>query len=315
MTASCWLQLYVKNKHMIRSLDQMVEKVISLKKRHRIAVAWAQDTNTIGAILKSVQEGFIEALLIGNRKEIMKICDARSIDHNLFPIIDSETDSKAANEAVRLAKSGEADIVMKGVVGTDKFLKAVMDKENGIMLPNAVLSYVCALQIPAYKKLLFLTDPAVIPFPDLDQKIAMVRYAVKMARQFGVDRPKVALIGASEKMSRHFESSVHYAIMCKMAERGELENCILDGPLDLFLACDAASAQIKGVKTPINGEADILLFPSLEASNPFYKGLMLFAGGELGGLIQGTTKPVVLMSRSESEKSKYYCIALSCLMA
>lgn len=299
---------------MIKSLDQMVKKVLSHKKRHRIAVAWAQDTNTIGAIRKAVQDGFAEALMIGNRKEIIKICEARLFDHNMFTIIDSDTESKASLEAVKLAKSGGADIVMKGLVGTDKFLKAIMDKENGIMLPNAVLSYVCALQIPAYHKLLFLTDPAVIPFPDLDQKIAMARYAVEMAMRFGIEKPKVALIGASEKMNRHFENSVHYAIMCKMAERGQIKNCIMDGPLDLFLACDKTSARIKGVDTPVNGDADVLLFPTLEACNPFYKGLMLFANGELGGLIQGTTKPVIVMSRSESEKSKYYCIALACLM-
>jgi len=292
----------------------MVKKVLSHKKRHRIAVAWAQDTNTIGAIRKAVQDGFAEALMIGNRKEIIKICEARLFDHNMFTIIDSDTESKASLEAVKLAKSGGADIVMKGLVGTDKFLKAIMDKENGIMLPNAVLSYVCALQIPAYHKLLFLTDPAVIPFPDLDQKIAMARYAVEMAMRFGIEKPKVALIGASEKMNRHFENSVHYAIMCKMAERGQIKNCIMDGPLDLFLACDKTSARIKGVDTPVNGDADVLLFPTLEACNPFYKGLMLFANGELGGLIHGTTKPVIVMSRSESEKSKYYCIALACLM-
>jgi phosphate butyryltransferase len=222
---------------------------------------------------------------------------------------------KASVEAVRMARSGEADIVMKGLVGSDTFLRAVMDKENGLMLPDAVLSYVGAIQIPAYHKLLFITDPAVIPFPDLDQKIAMVKYAVEMTARFGIEKPKIALIGASEKMSRHFPNNVDYAIMCKMAERGQIKNCTLDGPIDLFLACDSKSAGIKGVETPINGDADVLLFPSLESSNPFYKGLMLFASGELGGLIRGTSKPVVLMSRSESEKSKFFCIALSCLMA
>ena len=221
----------------------------------------------------------------------------------------------ASSEAVRLAKSGEADIVMKGLVGTDKFLKAVMDKEKGLMLPNAVLSYVCALEIPAYNKLLFITDPAVIPFPDLDQKVAMARYAIEMAQKFGIEKPRIALIGASEKMSRHFESSVDYSVMCKMADRNQIKDCIMDGPLDIFLACDKKSVGIKGIETPVNGEADILLFPSLESSNPFYKGLMLFANGELAGLIRGTQKPVIVMSRSESEISKYFCIALSCLMA
>lgn len=293
----------------------MVEKVRSLDKRHRIAVAWAQDSNTVGAIARAVDDGFADAIMLGKEKEILRVCKSLSIDPGKFKITETPDEKRASEEAVLLARKGEADIVMKGLVGTDKFLKAVMDKENGIMLPGAVLSYVCAIEIPAYHKLLFITDPAVIPFPDLDQKVAMAEYAIEMAARFGVEKPKTALIGASEKMSRHFENSVHYAIMCKMAERGQIKNCIMDGPLDIFLACDKESVSVKGVDTPINGDADILLFPTLESCNPFYKGLMLFAKGELAGLIRGTSCPVVVMSRSESERSKYYCIALSCLMA
>jgi phosphate butyryltransferase len=300
---------------MIRTLDQMEEKVLTLNKKHRIAVAWAQDANTIGAINKAVKKGFVEAILIGKSSEIRKTCKAEGIDEKIFILLESENESKASSEAVRLVKNGEADIVMKGLVGTDLFLRAVMDKENGLMLPNAVLSYVGAMEIPAYHKLLFITDPAVIPFPDLDQKVAMAGYAIEMARRFGVQKPKIALIGASEKMSRHFENSFDYSIMCKMADRDQIKNCVMDGPLDIFLACDKKSIEIKGVETPVNGEADILLFPSLESCNPFYKGLMLFANGEMAGLIRGTEKPVIVMSRSESEKSKYFCIALSCLMA
>jgi phosphate butyryltransferase len=300
---------------MIRSLEQIEEKVLAIGKKYCIAVAWAQDINTIGAIYKAVLKGFVEAILIGKSTEIIKICQTESFNEGLFTIIDSENENKASQEAVRLAKTGKADIVMKGLVGTDKFLKAVMDKERGLMLPEAVLSYVGAIEIPSYHKILFITDPAVIPFPDLDQKLAMAEYAIEMARKFGVEKPKIALIGASEKMNRNFENSTDYAIMCKMADRGQIKNCIIDGPLDLFLACDKKSIEIKGVKTPINGDADILLFPSLESCNPFYKGLMLFAKGELAGLIRGTEKPVIVMSRSESEKSKYFCITLSCLMA
>jgi phosphate butyryltransferase len=293
----------------------MEEMVLVLDKKHRIAIAWAQDVNTIGALCKAVRKGFIEAILIGNPSEISSVCRSEGIDEKVFTVVESDNEEKASCEAVRLAKTGEADIVMKGLVGTDKFLRAVMDKEKGIMLPSAVLSYVCALQIPAYHKLLFITDPAVIPFPDLDQKVAMARYAIEMAQKFGIEKPKIALIGATEKVSRHFENSVDYSIMCKMANRNQIKDCIMDGPLDIFLACDKKSIEIKGVKTPVDGDADILLFPSLESSNPFYKGLMLFAGGELAGLIRGTQKPVILMSRSESEISKYFCIALSCLMA
>lgn len=293
----------------------MVGKVAGLRKKHRIAVAWAHDQHTVGALHRAVSEGFAEAVLIGNPAKISSACNLAGIDDNLFTIAPSDNDSAASVEAVRMTKHGEADIVMKGLTGTDVFLRAVMDKENGIMIPDAVLTYVAALGIPAYHKLLFITDPAVIPVPNLDQKIAMTEYAVEMAVRFGVEKPKVALISASEKMSRHFQSHADYAIMRGMAQNGQLVNCIVDGPVDLFLACNKKSVEIKGVETPINGDADILLFPSLEASNPFYKALMLFASGELAGLLRGTTKPVILMSRSESEKSKYFCIALACLMA
>jgi len=300
---------------MISNLQQMEKKVLELKKKRRVAVAWAQDTNTIGSLAKAVKKGFIEAILIGRSSEIKKVCTTEGIDPELFSLIESVDENAAAAEAVRLVRTGGAEIVMKGLVGTDKFLKAVMDKTNGLMLPGAVLSYVCALEIPAYHKLLFVTDPAVIPFPDLNQKVAMAKYSIGMAKKFGINKPKIALIGASEKMSSHFENSVDYSVMCKMADRKQIDDCIMDGPLDIFLACDKKSVEIKGVETPINGDADILLFPSLESCNPFYKGLMLFAGGELAGLIMGTEKPVIVMSRSESELSKYYCIALACLMA
>jgi len=300
---------------MIRTLDELVNLVLSSGQKQRIAVAWAQDQNTIEAVSLAVINGLAEAVLIGNKKDIIKTCKAESVDHSIFTIVESKNEITASQEAVKMVKTGQADIVMKGLVSTDKFLKAVMDKENGIMKPGAVLSYVCAVQIPSYHKLLFITDPAVIPFPDLDQKIAMAEYAIEMARTFGIEKPRIALIGASEKVTRHSENSIHYAVMCKMAERGQIKNCIIDGPLDIFLACDRKSQELKQVETPICGDADILLFPSLESCNPFYKGLMLFAGGELAGLIQGTLKPVIVMSRSEKKKSKYYCIALACLLA
>lgn len=293
----------------------MVEKVLSLERKQRIAIVWAQDSNTIGAVYKAVKEGFAEAIMIGDPSAIRKLCTENNIDHSLFSIVSADNETDSAAEAVRLAVSGEADIVMKGLIGTDKFLKAVMDKENGLMIPGATLAYVGAVEIPDYHKLLFLTDLAVIPFPDLGQKIAMAEYAIEMASKFGIEKPRIALIGASEKMSRHFPNTADYAEMCNMAKEGRIKNCIMDGPLDLFLACDRKSVQIKGVDTPVDGDADILLFPSLESANPFYKALMLFAKGEIAGLIRGTRKPVVVMSRSESERSKYYCIALSCLMA
>lgn len=299
---------------MLRSLDELVDNVVNSKRKYTVTVAWAQDPNTLGALARAVEMGFVNPILIGDRDQIIKVAGDMNINAGNFRITHVDNEYEAAKLAVEMVRSGEADVLMKGLVGTDKFLKAVMDKEKGLMEPGAVMSYVCAVQVPDYHKLLFVTDTAVIPFPDLDQKIAMANYAISMAKRFGVDKPKIALIGASEKMSRHFHNSVDYAVMCKMADRGQIKDCIMDGPLDIFLACDKESVKIKNVDTAVGGDADILLFPSLESCNPFYKGLMLFGHGELAGMLTGTTHPVVLMSRSESENSKFYCIALACKM-
>jgi len=299
---------------MIRNLDQLVQTVLSAEKRYRIAVAWAQDQNTLGALNKAVCEGFASAFLIGNPAEIISTCISEKINPDLFTVIEARDAVAASAISVAMVRSGEADIAMKGLVGTDIFLKAVMDKEKGIMLPGAILSYVGAIQIPAYKKLLFISDPAVIPYPDLTGKTAMLKYALKMAGRLGVEIPKVALIAASEKTGKHFSGSSDYLTIKELAANGEFGKCIVDGPLDIFLACDKQSVEIKGINTPVNGDADILIFPSLEACNPFYKALMLFGGGEIGGLIMGTEKPVVVMSRSESQMSKFYCIAMACIM-
>lgn len=300
---------------MIRTLDQLVDNVKSRKRQFKIAVTWAQDDNTLGAVSRAVNEGFIEAILIGEPDKIQKVCNKLQLDYSAFRIVEVSDQAEAAALAVEMVNNGEADILMKGLIGTDHFLRAVLDKEKGLMKPGAVISYVCAVQVPDYDKLLFITDTAVIPFPDLDQKVAMANYAIEMASKFGITKPKLALIGASEKLSKHFPSSTDYPLMCSMVESGEISECIIDGPLDIFLACDKEAVAIKGIDTPVDGEADILLFPSLESCNPFYKGLMLFGRGELAGMLSGTTHPVVLMSRSESENSKFYCIALSCLMA
>lgn len=299
----------------ITRLSQIPERLKTTGQCYRVAIAAAEDANTLGAVMRAAADGFARPVLIGNREAIMRTSAEANVPVDESYIVHVPDHAGAVAAAVDMVKSGEADVLMKGLVNTDLFLKAVLNPEKGLLPKGQVMSYVCAVEVPAYPKLLFVTDTAVLPFPDLKQKEAMLRYALHMARRFGVVKPKVALIGASEKVSEHFPNSVDYALLSKMAERGAFGDCIVDGPLDVFLACDPASAAIKGVPTPVAGEADVLLFPSLESCNPFYKGLMLFAGGELAGMICGPEKPVVVMSRSESENSKYYCIALSCLMA
>lgn len=299
----------------ITRLNHIADRLSLKGKSYRVAVAAAEDANTLGAIIRAAQAGFAAPVLVGNKQAIEETARLAGLSLNPDWILHQPDHASSVAKAVELVKEGRADVLMKGLVNTDLFLKSVLHQENGLMPKGQVMSYVCAIELPAYNKLLFVTDTAVLPFPDLKQKEAMLRYSLKMARRFGINKPKVALIGASEKVSPHFPNSIDYALLSKMAQRGVFGDCIVDGPLDVFLACDPASIEIKGVPTPVAGQADVLLFPSLEACNAFYKGLMLFAGGELAGMICGPSKPVVVMSRSESENSKYYCIALSCLMA
>jgi len=298
----------------LRSLDELVEVVKSLPKK-RIAVAFGQDPYTLESLSQAVAEGLADALLIGDKSVIEAVCSEKGIDSNLFEIQHNQDPISSCVQAVRMVRNGEADVIMKGLVGTDTFLKAVMDKEKGLLPTGAIMSYVGALDIPKYDKLLFISDPAVIPFPDLKQKTAMVNYSVGMAHKLGIENPKVSLVSCTEKVNPGIPNTVTDAVICKMNQRGQIPGCTIDGPLDIFLSCDPDAVEVKGVPTPINGEADVLIFPTLEASNVFYKGLVLFAGAELAGLIQGTSKPVIVMSRSESAKSKFYCIALSCLMS
>ncbi|MCW3807259.1 phosphate acyltransferase [Plebeiibacterium marinum] len=300
----------------IRKLEHLVDEAKRRGKKWRVAIIKGEDKNTIQAVVKAMDNGFVYPVFIGNLDAITQLLQDFDVKDSInYEIIQCDDAFDTAEIGLNLIKTGQADMIMKGLINTDLFLKAILNKEKGILKPNGVLSYVCALELPSYHKLLFLTDPAVIPFPNLDQKISMANYAIEMAHKLGNKEPKIALIGTSEKVSAHFPNTHDYEKMCALAQSGGFDKCVMDGPLDVFLACDPESVKIKGVNTSIKGDADILLFPTLESCNPFYKGLMLFGGGELAGLIQGTTHPVIVMSRSESLKSKYYCLALACLMA
>lgn len=298
----------------IRRLSQIPELLISQGSIRTIAVAAAEDPNTLGSVRKAVESGIARYVLLGDRQKILDKAPWVAEFSNQITLVHQTNQNWLVSEAVALVKQGDADILTKGMVNTDTFLKAVLNSETGLMKPKQTMSYVCAIEVPAYPKLMFITDTAVLVAPDLNQKLAMMDYSISMARRFGITKPRVALIASTEKVSEKIRVTEEYSIISKMGDQGRWGDCIVDGPLDVFLACDPQSGVLKGVDTPIGGQADILLFPNLDAANAFYKGLMLFAGGELAGLIQGTTAPVVVMSRNESELSKYYCQALACLM-
>ena len=205
------------------------------------------------------------------------------------------------------------DILMKGIINTDNLLRAILDKEHGLLPKGKILTHLAVMQIPTYDKLLFFSDAAVIPRPTLQQRIEMIWYAIHTCRHFGIEQLRIALIHCTEKVSAKFPHSLDYVNIVELAEAGEFGNVIIDGPLDVKTSCEKTSGNIKGIVSPIDGEADVLIFPNIESGNAFYKAVSLFSHADMAGLLQGPSCPVVLPSRSDSGLSKYYSIAMACL--
>ena len=298
----------------IRKLEQMFE-VLRSKPKKRLVAAYANDDHTICAVNAAVQEGLIDATLIGDEYTIKEVCKAENIDPASFTIIHEPVDVKAAAMACDLINAGEADILMKGLLPTDKYMRAILNKERGLCPPNVTLAHVAVIENPNYHKLMVASDCAIIPLPDLKQKQTLLKYVTDVAKSLGVSCPKVAMITATEQMSAGIPACVDAAIISKMAERGQIKGCVVEGPISLDLATDAETAAIKGMKSPVAGDADCLVFPNLESSNVFYKCCTKFDKSEVGAMLMGAKVPCVLSSRGDTSKTKLYSIALAAMMA
>lgn len=303
----------------IKSFEELKEFLTSGRSgaRKKMAVANAVDMHSLEAAMRAVHEGVVEAYLIGNEAVIRKhFAEEPELKESEFAhIINVEDPQAATEEAVRMVKSGECDILMKGMVNTDVLLRAVLNKEKGLLPAGRVLTYNSALNIPGYHKLLFFTDPAVIPAPTKEQRIEMIKYAIETARKFGVQKPKVALIHATEKPSPKIAFMQDYLDIIELWKQGHFGDCIIDGPMDVFIALDAERGGLKNVPSPVLGDADILIFPDFASANCFYKGLVSFGGAGMAGMLQGTEKPVVLNSRSDSSECKFYSICMAAVLA
>jgi len=298
----------------ITKLDQMLE-VLKSRPKKRMVAAYANDAHTIDAVSNAIDMGIIEGILVGSKAEIEKVCKADNIDINKFQIIDEADEMKATYKAVEIINEGKADFIMKGLVTSDKYLKVILDKEKGLMTPKAILTHVTVIENAGYHKLLVVSDVAFIPLPDIEQKIAITNWVIKIAKSFGIETPKVALIAGSEQVSFKIPALADAAIISKMAERGQIKGALVDGPFALDLAIDKESAEIKKVKSEVAGDADCLVFPNYESGNVFYKFHTKLCGGELGAIVVGAKVPAVLSSRGDSVKTKLYSIALGAMNA
>ena len=220
-------------------------------------------------------------------------------------------DTKAVATAISLINEGRGDILMKGLVTTDRYMRGILNKEKGLLPPKAVLSHVTVMQIPTYHKLLVVGDVAIIPAPDFNQKVAITNYLITIAKTLGIETPKVALLAATEQVSTGMPACVEAAVLSKMGDRGQIQGALLEGPLALDVAVNAEAAKIKKLTSQVAGDADCLLFPNIESGNVFFKTCTKFAKAELGAMVMGAKVPCILTSRGDSVKSKMYSIALA----
>ena len=284
------------------------------KGRKKMAVAYGQDSHTLEAVYAAYKEGLVDPILYGDKEVIEQVCAEHGIDVSVFTIVDEKSDVKCVAQAVQAVATGEADVLMKGLVTTEKYMRGILNKEAGLFPPKATLSHVSVIEMPVYPKLLIVSDIAIIPLPDMKQKMQMIGYLAATANALGIKTPKIACIAPAETLNPNIPSAAEGALLSKMADRGQLGNVMVDGPLSLDVALFKEVAEHKKVKgAPFAGDPDCLLFPNLEAGNVFFKASSHLCHGEIAAMLVGAKKPCVLTSRGDSSQSKLYSIALACL--
>lgn len=297
----------------IRNFKELREHVGSSAKK-TVAVAAAHDGHTLEAVLKANEEGVLDYLLVGKADEIRDI--GKELGHRIEAerIINADSDEEAAAISIQLVKKGQADFLQKGLMQTSTLLKAVVNKETGIGTGKPV-SHTALLDIPAYHKIVGVTDGGMILYPDLEQKKAIVHNAVEMFRGFGYEKPLVAAVCPVEVVNPKMQETVDAAALKEAALKGEFGECYVEGPISFDLAVNKESARIKGYESPVNGETDIFLVPNISTGNIMVKSQLEFAGALMAGCVIGAQCPIALNSRSASFEEKYYSLMACAQMA
>lgn len=299
----------VRTEGCLTKLSDLNELALKSGKK-RLAVAVAHDEHCLAAICAVDKMGLVEAILVGNEKKIHDIAGKLNLDVSGMRIINEEVDANSVKIAVKMVRNREADILMKGNVPTAVFLRGVLDKEVGLR-KGEVLSHFAVFEVPTYHKLLGLTDAAMIPAPDFKTKVALTANAVEFMNRLGYKKPKVAVLAAVEMVNEAMPATLEAAQLSKMSQRGQIKNCIIDGPLAYDNAVSAASAKHKGIVSEVAGDADLLVVPDIEAGNILYKAFGFSANAQLAAVVLGAAAPIVLTSRSDTEESKQASIILA----
>lgn len=299
---------------MIKNFEQLMEAAKSQKKM-RLAVAAAEDSDVLGAVAKASELGLVEPILIGNVAEIEKIAAEEGVNIANYTKVDVADIYEAAKTAVKMVKDGQADFLMKGLLDTAVLLKAVLDKECGLRT-DSQLSHVMIYNVPSYHKFIYLTDGGMNIDPTLEEKVKIVKNAVDVAKALGVETVKVACIAAKEKVNEKMPATVDAKALENMCKDGVFgKGVIVEGPLAFDLAVSEEAAKVKGFKSEIAGDTDILMVPNIEVGNGIGKAMTYMAMAESAGVIMGAKVPVVLTSRADSYEAKLNSIALGSVIA
>ncbi|HSO78185.1 MAG TPA: bifunctional enoyl-CoA hydratase/phosphate acetyltransferase [Bacteroidales bacterium] len=292
-------------KHLSELKDILVDKPT-----RRLVLAAAQDQTSLTSVISAARDGYIEPILVGDKEAIQIIASENNLDISGVRMIHEPDTEVAVEIAVKMVRSNQADILMKGKVGTSTLLKAVLNKEWGLRT-GTLLSHIAIFEVEAYHKLIAVTDVAMNIAPNLQDKIAIVNNSVACLNKLGVELPKVAVLGAVEMVSENMQATLDAALLSKMNQRDQIKHCIIDGPLAFDNAISLDSAIHKGIRSDVAGDTDLLLMPDIEVGNVLYKSLVFFAHAKVAAVILGAMVPIVLTSRSDSDQAKYDSILLA----
>ncbi|MBU8879316.1 phosphate butyryltransferase [Bacillus sp. FJAT-29790] len=293
-------------------LDSLIKRATQFEEK-TVAVAAAEDHEVIEAVAEALKRNLAKFLLFGDKEQILQIIEEHHGDlatNKNLKIIHAPSKAASAEHAVKAVKLNEANVLMKGNVPTATILKAVLNKEYGLRAGN-VLSHVAVFEVPGFNRFTIITDAAMNIAPDLEQKAQIAKNAVGIAKSIGIDMPLIAPIAAVEVVNPAMQATLDAAALSMMNKRGQLTDCIVDGPLALDNAVSSIAAEHKGIKSEVAGRADILLVPTIEVGNVLYKSLIYFANAKVGAVIAGAKAPIVLTSRADSAESKLYSLALA----
>lgn len=295
---------------MITKLSQLIELAQKTPVK-KLSIACPYDEHTLKAAVKAYEYGLVNCVLVGDESLIRQTACQCNINIDKFSIINIKDENEAVNEAVRMVSDKESDMVMKGLISSEKYLKSVFRRNKGLLGDSVQITHTAVLENKSLDRLIFFGDAAILPQPDLKQKLIILNALSRTAQLFGVEKPKVAMIAASEFISPAIAAGVDAAVISKMSQRNQLGNVSVEGPLSIELALDKESVKIKGVTGDVPGNADCLVFPEIEAGNAFYKTNTKLAGAQIAGCLDGTQAPVVMTSRADSVESKIYSIAFA----